>query len=122
MMNHKKRITLRCLGQCKRIVTRQARLSVLLPTALILSCSAAHAQLTTADILGTVSDSSGAVVPNASVTLRNLETNDAHMMQSNGSGDYNFTLLPAGHYSASVKANGFQAWVTRDLAVEVDGG
>jgi hypothetical protein len=118
MMINRKNISISCLGQCKRMVSQRFRLSVLFLATLILSSSAALAQLTTADILGTVSDSSGAVVPNANVTLRNLETNDARTMQSNGSGDYSFTLLPAGHYTITVKANGFQAWATRDLAVE----
>ena len=78
----------------------------------------ASAQLTTADILGTVTDQTGASVPNASVTLTNLGTNDQRTVQSNGSGDYTFTLLPVGHYSISVKAGGFQESITKDLAVE----
>src|SRR5579863_1769387 len=118
MMNHQRKTSISCLGQCKRAVSKRFRLSVLFLATLILPSSAALAQLTTADILGTVSDSSGAVVPNANVTLRNIETNEARTAQSNGSGDYSFTLLPAGHYTITVKANGFQAWVTRDLAVE----
>lgn len=80
--------------------------------------SSASAQLTTADILGTVTDVSGAVVPNAAITLTNLGTNEKRSSQSNGSGDYSFTLLPVGHYSISVKASGFQEAITKDLAVE----
>src|SRR5271156_5235558 len=60
-------------------------------------------QLTTADILGTVTDPTGAAVPNAGVTLTNLGTNNQRSVQSNGSGEYTFTLLPVGHYSISVK-------------------
>jgi hypothetical protein len=60
----------------------------------------------------------GAVVPNATVTLTNLGTNQTRSTQSNGSDDYNFTLLPVGHYSISVKATGFQAAITKDLSVE----
>src|SRR3984957_11125985 len=78
----------------------------------------ARAQLTTADILGTVTDASGAVVPNAAITLTNLGTNEIRTAQSNGSGDYSFTLLPVGHYSINVKASGFQNAITKDLAVE----
>src|ERR1700732_3188574 len=66
--------------------------------------SVALGQLTTADILGTVTDSTGAVVPNANVTLTNLGTNEKRTAQTNSSGDYSFTLLPVGHYSVTVKA------------------
>jgi Carboxypeptidase regulatory-like domain len=78
----------------------------------------AMAQLTTSDILGTVTDSSGAVVPNATVVLTNLGTNEKRTVTTSGSGDYTFTLLPVGHYSVSVKAPGFQATITKDLSVE----
>jgi hypothetical protein len=85
---------------------------------LVLFSSAAFAQLTTADILGTVTDATGGVVPNASVVLTNLGTNEKRTSQTNGAGDYTFTLLPVGHYSIAVKASGFQASVTKDLSVE----
>lgn len=78
----------------------------------------ARAQLTTADILGTVTDASGAVVPNADITLTNLGTNEKRSSKSNNSGDYSFTLLPVGHYSIDVKAPGFQESLTPDLSVE----
>src|ERR1700730_7866038 len=80
--------------------------------------SVALGQLTTADILGTVTDSTGAVVPNANVTITNLGTNEKRTAQTNSSGDYSFTLLPVGHYSVAVKVTGFQASLTKDLAVE----
>ncbi len=76
------------------------------------------AQLTTADILGTVTDSTGAVIPNATVVITNLGTNAKRTAQTNNSGDYSFTLLPVGHYSVSVKSSGFQEAVTKDLDVE----
>src|SRR6202041_2021623 len=98
--------------------TQRFRPPVFILALLLLSTSAAFAQLTTADILGTVTDTSGAVVSNASVTLTNLGTNDRRTGQSNGSGDYSFTLLPVGHYSITVKAGGFQVSITKDLAVE----
>jgi hypothetical protein len=85
---------------------------------LALVTSAAFGQLTTADILGTITDATGGVVPNASVTLTNLGTNEKRSAQSNGSGDYTFALLPVGHYSIAVKAKGFEASITKDLSVE----
>ncbi len=78
----------------------------------------ALAQLTTSDILGTVTDASGAVVPNATVVITNLGTNEKRTTSTSGSGDYQFTLLPVGHYSVSVKAPGFTSSVTKDLSVE----
>ncbi|AXC12046.1 Oar protein [Acidisarcina polymorpha] len=78
----------------------------------------ASAQLTTADILGTVSDASGAVIPGADVKLTNLGTNETHSAVTNDTGDYVFTLLPVGHYSISVKAKGFQESIAKDLSVE----
>ena len=92
--------------------------SVLLLMFVLFFTSPAFSQLTTADIVGTVTDATGAVVPNATIALTNLATNEKRTALSNGSGDYNFTLLPVGHYSISVKAGGFQASITKDLAVE----
>jgi hypothetical protein len=91
---------------------------VFLLALLFLVTSTALCQLTTADILGTVTDASGAVVPNATVTLTNLGTNQTRIAQTSGSGDYTFSLLPVGHYSVSVKAPGFEGSVTKDLSVE----
>ncbi len=93
------------------------RLFLLLALFIAATC-AANAQLTTADIVGTVTDVTGAVVPNAAVVVNNLGTNETRSGQSNASGEYTFTLLPVGHYSITVKAKGFQASVTKDLAVE----
>ncbi len=92
--------------------------TVFLLTILLFVTSTGLCQLTTADILGTVTDVSGAVVPNATVTLTNLGTNQTRVAQTSASGDYTFTLLPVGHYSVTVKATGFQAAITNDLSVE----
>jgi len=104
--------------QCGRTLYQRFKTSMFFLTILGLLTSPAFAQLTTADILGTVTDASGAVVPNASVTLINLGTNEQRTSQSNSSGDFSFTLLSVGHYSVTVKADGFQVSITKDLAVE----
>ncbi len=105
-------------GKYTHAVLKTFRDSTLLLVFLFFSVSAGFCQLTTADILGTVTDATGAVVPNAEITLTNLGTNEKRTTQSNGSGDYSFTLLPVGHYSISVRAGGFQASITKDLSVE----
>jgi len=116
MIDLKQDIT--CTGQCAIPILQRIGRSIVLFALLLFVSSAAFAQLTTADILGTVTDGTGAVVPNANVVLTNLGTNQTRTGQTNGSGDYSFTLLPVGHYSISIKATGFQASITKDLAVE----
>jgi hypothetical protein len=106
------------IGQCGRIISRGLRQPVFLLALLVLFTSAAFGQLTTADIVGTVTDASGAVVPNATVVVTNLGTNEKRTVTTSGSGEYTVPLLQPGHYSISVKASGFQAAITRDLAVE----
>jgi hypothetical protein len=103
----------------RNVPTHQiCRKAFFLLTFLFLFTSSAFCQLTSADIVGTVTDSTGAVVPNANVALTNLGTNEKRTTQSNTSGDYNFTLLPVGHYSITVKAAGFEESITKDLSVE----
>src|SRR5271168_1938298 len=103
MMNDQRKTAINRIGQCGRILTQRLRTPVYFLALLLLFTSAAFAQLTTADILGTITDATGAVVPNATVTLVNLGTNEKRTTQSNTSGEYNFTLLPVGHYSISIK-------------------
>ncbi len=80
--------------------------------------SMAHAQLTTADIVGTVTDPSGAVVASAQVVAKNLATNETRTVTTGNSGDYAFNLLQPGHYSITVTAQGFKATVVNNLGIE----
>jgi len=102
-------------GRRLRVVARHIALPLMI---LLFATSFALGQLTTADILGTVTDSSGAELPNASVTLRNLGTNDVRTTKTNGSGDYSFNLLQPGRYSIRVEASGFKTSTTESLSVE----
>ncbi len=70
--------------------------------------SIAYAQVNTADILGTVTDAAGAVVPTAKVTVENLATHEIRTTQSSGSGDYVVNLLQPGQYTVSVEAPSFK--------------
>lgn len=91
----------------------------LLPVLLLAGATgSAMGQVTTADILGTVTDSTGAVLPNASITIVNLGTHDTRKATSNGSGEYLVPLLPVGHYSVTVKSSGFKTTTIPDLSVE----
>ena len=77
----------------------------------LLASVSAIAQVTTADVLGTVTDSVGAVVPNTKVVITNTSTNDSRSGRTNSVGEYVFTLLLPGHYSVRIEANGFRTFV-----------
>lgn len=73
---------------------------------------AINAQITTADIVGTVTDNSGAVLPNVAVSAENLDTHDIRKVQSTSTGDYTFTLLIPGRYTVSVSIPGFKSFAS----------
>ena len=80
----------------------------------------AHAQITAASIHGTVTDSSGAVVPNAKVTVLNTSTGIATHAMTNSSGYYIVSSLqPGGPYSVSIDATGFQSFVAQGINLAV---
>jgi carboxypeptidase family protein len=71
----------------------------------------------TADVVGTVTDASGAVVPGATVTLTNVLTNVVQTSPTNGSGDFLFTLLQVGTYTVKVEAKGFKTFTVSNFAL-----
>ncbi len=73
------------------------------------------AQVITGDILGTVTDLTGAIVPNATVTIRNIETGTVRVVQASNNGDYDVSLLPIGRYSITVVASGFSTYKVDSL-------
>ena len=85
---------------------------------LVCTMPTASGQLTTGDILGTVTDATGAVIPNASVTVVNIGTRETRNVTSNASGEYLVSTLPVGHYTITVKAPGFKSTSTNDLSLE----
>lgn len=75
--------------------------------ALILPMNAS-AQLSTATMFGTVTDSTGAVVPNATVILTQTDTKAIRTLSTKSDGSYRADFLPVGPYSVSVSAPGFK--------------
>jgi hypothetical protein len=74
---------------------------------------------TTSVISGTVKDSTGAIVPNASITLINTLTNTSNATTSNGDGVYSFPGLVAGQYQLEAKAAGFQGFTQKGIVLEL---
>src|SRR5262249_36998253 len=77
-----------------------------------LTSLAGFAQTATGRIVGTVQDTTGAVVPNATVTATNESTNVSFKVTSNSAGLYNFEALQPGGYTISVEAGGFKKYST----------
>jgi hypothetical protein len=71
-----------------------------------------QAQVTTADVLGTVTDTDGGILPNTAVSIENLETHIVRKTQTTSAGDYTFTLLNTGRYRISVGAAGFKSYTS----------
>jgi hypothetical protein len=71
----------------------------------------------TADVIGTVTDVSGGVLPGVTVTLTNTGTGISQTTQTAADGDYVFTLLQVGNYSVKVEAKGFKTFVAPSIAL-----
>jgi hypothetical protein len=74
----------------------------------------ARAQYRTS-IQGTLTDPSGAVIPGATLTLKDLATGETVVRTSGGEGIFNFDALPADHFTLTVERDGFQKKVLNNL-------
>ncbi len=91
---------------------------ILALTACVLVAPNASAQ-STASITGTVTDPTGAVVPNATVTVRNEATGEERTTQTDAAGIYLVPSLPVGTYRVEVKSSGMQTTAAAGLPVTV---
>ena len=83
-------------------------------TVLAVAATSAHAQFR-ASIQGTVSDATGAAIPNATLTLTDSDTGRSFTAKSNDSGVYNFNALAPDHYKLLASAAGFKQQVIDDV-------
>lgn len=91
----------------------------ILAAALFVVATSARAQTNFGSIVGTVTDPSGAVVSGAAVTLTNIGTGDKRTTTTDGSGNYQFLLLPPANYSIDVTSSGFKAFARSPINVPV---
>jgi hypothetical protein len=87
----------------------------------LLSCAfTAYAQVGRGTILGTVTDSTGAVIAGAKVTVINVDTNNAINTETNKDGFYTTPPVNVGNYQVTVEQSGFKKVVRSGLILEVD--
>jgi carboxypeptidase family protein/TonB-dependent receptor-like protein len=95
-------------------------LSMALCLAIVATTGATYGQAVYGSVIGTVTDSSGATVPDATVTITNIGTNVSVTTKTNGSGNYTHTRLIPGAYHVKVEAPSFKAAVVDSIVVNVD--
>lgn len=95
-------------------------LLVVLLTALFLSATLySAAQAADGTILGTVTDATGAVLPNAVVTITSLDTGETRNLTTNSDGQYAAPGLIVGRYKVRAQATGFKSGEEKDIALNV---
>src|SRR2546430_409736 len=102
-------------GGIMKMFVRFGKLAVVVLLGLVFSASAL-AQFRSA-IEGTVTDSSGAVVPDAKVTLTNVDTGISTSVQSNGEGLFRFPSLPPGRYKVTTTKQGFATTTQENIVL-----
>src|SRR5690349_22654831 len=107
------------MGQRRRSCARLLGVTLLLGLGALLSDRMSAQGSTNATVLGTVTDSAGAVVPNASVQVKNVGTGSVQQTATDGQGRYTIADLPIGTYEAQATAPGFQTTVRRGITLTV---
>jgi len=109
-----------CGREFPAILTRCAVLVALLALIVVLCPDRLGAQEVAATLSGTVTDSSGAVIPHAKVTISLNDVGGAsRIVETDGDGNFTATNLKAGTYTVTVSATGFANYVEKDLALYV---
>ena len=82
---------------------------------LLAIAGAAVGQIRSGTIVGSVTDNSDAVVPNATVVVREQATNATYKVETNAAGQYTVPYLPVGRYTVSIQAAGFRPFSLTDI-------
>lgn len=98
---------------------RSAKTLTLVLITLLASLNAAGQQIT-GSLRGTVSDPSGAIVPGATVTAKQVETGLTRVAITDRQGEYVLVELPIGHYQLEIQAKGFQTYLQQGISLDVN--
>src|SRR6266404_8957335 len=102
--------------------SKHIRATVSVTVLMILSLSLFHvatAQTTTANIVGAISDTSGAVIPGVSVTATNTESGVARTVVTDSMGAYQLASVPAGIYDIEARGRGFSTGLRRRVSADL---
>ena len=99
---------------------RQFSLPATLLACLAIISVAAFGQTFYGTVVGSVQDSTGAVIPGASVTITSLGTGEQRVQETEGSGLYRFVNLVPGQYRLEARSEGFKQFVQEPIVVEVE--
>jgi hypothetical protein len=101
--------------------TTLARIFALITFVLLIQFAPSNlnAQVASGTIVGTVRDSSGAIVPGVTVTCKNVDTGVARMVVAGELGNYTIPALPVGTYDLEATISGFRTEVRKGVAVTV---
>src|SRR3974390_1842439 len=83
--------------------------------AIALFTAALAAQTVSSSLLGTVTDPTNAVVPNAPITLTDTDTGSVRSAVTDSSGLFRFLDLPPGNYTVSVRMTGFKGLTANSI-------
>ena len=107
-----------CTFSVRRL--RGCRLLALLGLVVVWNSAPSAAQVVYGSIVGRISDSSGAVVKGASVSVTDIGTGESRISTTNADGDYRFVNLLPGTYRITIKSAGFRPFSQDPIDVKVD--
>jgi hypothetical protein len=118
-MRHTDRNT--TMNKKTRLLHWSSGLALLLLCLFVLSASAAHAQVLYGTLTGTVADSTGAVIPNASVVITNQGTAEVRTVITSTQGEYSALNLAPGIYTVTVERSGnFAGFTQKNIAINAN--
>src|SRR5439155_16933753 len=79
-----------------------------------------YAQVLFGSIVGTVTDPSGAAVPQATVKVTNQDTNETREVATNEAGGFVLSTLPAGTYSVAISKTGFKTFTAQGTPLSLN--
>ncbi len=80
---------------------------------------AGRAQVVGGTLAGTVTDPSGALIPNAKVAVRNQDTGTQRILNTNSSGTFSAPSIPVGQYTVTADATGFSHYTRRNITLTI---